>query len=76
MKKTALAVALFAVFVLTASNTKTEPKYTIQLNTYELQALWGIIDASAAPHTDVKAMQKIIQEQVAPQMDTTQKEKK
>lgn len=65
MKKTALILIGILIF---AFKTDTEKKYKFELNEVQLNALWNCIDNSNAPHTQVKEVEALIQNQLKEQL--------
>lgn len=71
MKKS-LLLYIACILILFICFTR-EKKYSLQLTEPEVNMLWQVVDQSAAPHTQVKAVQDLIQKQFAAQVDTTKK---
>jgi hypothetical protein len=72
MKKTIIVlIAAFTGIILISA--KPLKEYTFKLSEQQVSALWQCLDASTAPHQQVKEVQSIIQSQYNSQQDTTQK---
>lgn len=64
---------LICFLMLGMSSFTPEKKFKLEFNEPEINALWNALDKSTAPHTDIKALQDIIQKQVSAQADTIKK---
>jgi hypothetical protein len=73
MKKTILALLFIAVIAFILFAFTSEKKYKFEFSDQQLNQVWQVIDASSAPHDQVKAVQGLIQQQLKGQMDTTKK---
>lgn len=71
--KQAICVLLFVIATSFVGNAP--KKYKFEFNEQEVSALWNVVDQSNAPHQQVEAVKKIIQDQYAAQTDTTKQKK-
>lgn len=70
MKKT--IIVLIAIALISAMPPK---DYTFKLTDQQVQTLWLCLEASNAPHLQVKEIQSVIQSQYQAQQDTAHKNK-
>lgn len=64
-----IACGLIAICI--AAGTK--KTYRLELDEQQINQLLIVVDQSTAPHTQVKAVQSMLEQQIIPQLDTLKK---